>query len=63
MSKYYVKHWGFLLTWLIIMFGSIYGWFNNIFKLMAMHDVMTGEGFIRVAGIFVAPLGAVMGYF
>lgn len=63
MSKYSRNELGFLLTWLVIMLGSVYGWFSNIFKLMSMNEVMNGEGLIRVAGIFLAPLGAIMGYF
>lgn len=61
-NKYIRTEWTFILTWLIIMLGSMYGWVNNIFKLLGMTDVMTGEGVLRAAGIFLPPLGVVMGY-
>lgn len=38
------------------------GWVNNIVTLFGL-DGMSGELLLRVAGIFIAPLGAVLGYF
>ena len=51
-----------LIVWCIIVLAGGYGWVNNIITLFGMSDVWTGEGILRVAGIFAAPLGAVMGY-
>ena len=42
--------------------AAIYGWIMNIVTLWGMHDPLVGEGLVRIAGIFLAPLGAVMGY-
>lgn len=52
-----------LLIWCVIMLAGVFGWVNNIITLFGMSDVWTGEGILRVAGIFMAPLGAIMGYF
>jgi len=40
-----------------------YGWVVNIIYLFHMSTVMNGEGAVRIAGIFVPPLGAIMGWF
>ena len=51
----------FLYIGLVI--ASLTGWIWNIVKLSDLGlDPLTGEVVIRVVGIFVAPLGAVMGY-
>ena len=40
-----------------------YGWVHNIMALLDSADVMSvGQVVVRVAGIFVVPLGGVMGY-
>lgn len=52
-----------LLVWCVIMLAGFYGWVNNIITLFGISDVWSGEVFVRVAGIFMAPLGAIMGYF
>lgn len=39
------------------------GWIANIVKLVGMNfDHITGMLIVRAVGIFLAPLGAVMGY-
>jgi len=40
----------------------IYGWVCNIISIIDA-DALTGMVIARVAGVFVAPLGAVLGYF
>ena len=40
-----------------------YGWILNIIALAHMGTILTGEGALRIAGIFVPPLGAIMGFF
>lgn len=51
-----------LIVWAAIVLAGLYGWVNNIITLFGMSDVWTGEGVLRVAGIFAAPLGAILGY-
>lgn len=50
------------IVWAVLVLAGFYGWVNNIITLFGMSDVWTGEGILRVAGIFTAPLGAIMGY-
>lgn len=49
------------LIYLTILLLAIFGWFYNIYKLFQL-DGMSGELAVRVIGIIVAPLGAIMGY-
>jgi hypothetical protein len=52
-----------ICVWLVLAIISIVGWVSNIVKLYDLGlDPLTGEVVIRVVGIFVAPLGVVMGY-
>ena len=40
------------------------GWIMNIVHLVGMTNILaTGEGIVRVVGIFIPPLGAFMGFF
>lgn len=42
---------------------SLYGWLMNLIILWNMPlDPLTGQLIVRIIGIFVAPLGAVLGY-
>ena len=52
-----------LLMYFTIVIAALYGWIMNIVSLahMNMTDV-TGMLVLRVVGIFMAPLGAVLGY-
>lgn len=50
----------FLCLWA---FGVI-GWVWNIVKIVgSSFDVITGMLVVRVIGIFVAPIGCILGYF
>lgn len=52
-----------LIFYWILILGSIGGWIANIIKLSAMVDGGVTTMFVlRVVGIFVAPLGSIMGY-
>jgi hypothetical protein len=52
------------LLYLSIIIGGIYGWIMNIVQLVQNDIVWTsGMSIGRIIGIFVAPLGAVLGYF
>lgn len=44
----------------IVLFGAV-GWIMNIVAV-AQSDVVSGMVILRVVGIFMAPLGAVLGY-
>ena len=42
----------------------VVGWIMNIADLLGMDNILsTGEGIVRVIGIFIPPLGAFMGIF
>lgn len=44
-----------------IAFG--YGWLHNIIDLVTAEHMQASELVGRIIGIFIAPVGAVMGYF
>lgn len=48
----------------ILAFLSIAGWVANIVKLVlwTSFDPISMMGIVRIVGVFLAPLGAVMGY-
>ncbi len=51
-----------LLVVLLVLFGSV-GWVWNIVKIVQSgFDVITGMFIARCIGVFVAPLGAVLGF-
>lgn len=61
---------GFTATELMVCVGAVValagavGWVWNIVKLVGMSfDPLTGLLAVRIVGIFVPPLGAVVGYF
>jgi hypothetical protein len=48
---------------LLIMGLSLYGWLMNLIILWTMPlDPLTGQLIVRIIGIFVAPLGVILGY-
>ncbi len=57
---------GIAIVWLTVVLFAIFGWVNNIVKLVSHAGDLSTFGALeitRVIGIFVAPLGAVLGYF
>jgi hypothetical protein len=50
-----------LILIIFIIPATIIGWVANIVKLFSL-DTFSGELVIRVFGIFLAPLGAVLGF-
>lgn len=51
---------GFIALWIL----SIVGWVMNIVVLYgASFDPLTGPVILRIVGVFVAPLGAILGLF
>lgn len=52
-----------LLILLLLLFGVI-GWVMNVCKLVfALDDSLSLMLLLRVIGVFIAPLGAILGYF
>jgi len=53
----------FYVTYLLIIVFALYGWVSNIIILWNSFDApLTAKTIVRVAGIFVAPLGIILGY-
>lgn len=51
------------VIWLLMVGVMMYGWVANIITLYhSSFDTITGQLVLRVVGIFVAPLGSIMGY-
>jgi hypothetical protein len=49
-----------LVVWLL----GVIGWIMNLITIAnSSFDVITGMLVLRVVGVFVAPLGAILGYF
>lgn len=51
-----------VLVWLAIMVAAVVGWVLNI---VAIAQTTTFSGFVilRAIGVFIAPLGAILGWF
>lgn len=48
----------------LVLFGlAVIGWFMNIYKLIMHLPATDFETLIRIAGIPLAPVGALLGYF
>ena len=55
---------GWLLSCLAVFIVIAVGWVINISDLIEMTNVLnSGLGIARIAGIFIPPLGAFLGYF
>lgn len=51
------------LVWLAIVGALVYGWIANIVTIAHSNfNDITGLLVLRVVGIFVAPLGTILGY-
>jgi len=51
-----------LLFWVMLFFVSVYGWCMNIYYLITETDTL-GFMLTRMAGVFVIPLGVILGFF
>jgi len=52
------------LLWLAIIVAALVGWVMNIVAIFHSNfSSITGELVLRVIGVFVAPLGSIMGLF
>ena len=49
------------LILIVLALGAV-GWVANIVKMAAVADPLNGLFVVRAVGVFIAPLGAVMGY-
>lgn len=52
-----------LVVALSLIIGGIAGYIMNILSLCNSPDGISGLDMVRLAGIFIAPLGAVVGWF
>lgn len=52
-----------MLGCLVIIMAVLTGWIANIVQVcMHLHDPITGLFIAKIAGAFVAPLGAILGF-
>jgi hypothetical protein len=51
-----------LLIWLGLIIAGVYGWIMNIVEITRSEFALTGMMVARVIGVFVPPLGSVLGY-
>jgi hypothetical protein len=53
-----------IIFFAVVAVAGIGGWIANIVKLASMtFDPVTGMLVLRAIGVFLAPLGAILGYF
>ena len=53
-----------VLFWIFLVAGVLYGWIENIIILIhSSLNPLTALEIVRFVGIFVAPVGAILGYF
>lgn len=56
--------WAVIVAMAAAVVAAACGWFMNIINLLHNGDAMsTWELVMRVGGVFMAPIGAVLGYF
>lgn len=59
-----MKHIIALILWIALAIGGIAGWCMNIAAIIASDfSHLTGLLVMRVIGVFVAPIGAILGLF
>jgi len=52
-----------MTVWALMLALMLYGWIANIVTLWSsFDDPLTAKMIVRLAGIFVFPLGAILGY-
>jgi hypothetical protein len=55
---------GSFIVWVAFVGALVTGWIMNIVSLIHMTDPLSsGVGVLRIVGIFLAPLGSIMGLF
>lgn len=53
----------FGLVWLAIVASMVIGWIMNIFDVIGVTSPLNAEDALHIIGIFIVPLGAIMGIF
>ena len=52
------------ILWLVVIIAFIYGYFANIFTIVKLMSAPFGvEIVLRCVGLFMVPLGSILGYF
>lgn len=52
-----------IVIWLLFAGSIIIGWIMNIFDVIGITTPLNAEDALHIVGIFIAPLGAIMGFF
>lgn len=58
-----MKIWHALTVYAVILIPMMIGWVMNIIDIINSDFELTGLFVVRVCGIFIPPLGAVLGFF
>jgi hypothetical protein len=52
-----------MLVLVSLFFAAVFGWIANLFKIFGTSfEPLTAIAVMRIVGIFVAPLGSVLGF-
>lgn len=63
MTKDKTFNWVTLFQIVFLVLSATFGWVNNVVILATAVDTLSiGEVIVRLVGIFVVPLGVLMGY-
>ncbi len=55
---------GAFILYFVLVIAFIFGWIMNIIDIIhTLHGPINAMFIARIAGVFVAPLGAILGYF
>lgn len=55
---------GRAIFWVLVVLFIISGWIMNISEITSLESIeFKGEHILRIIGIFLAPTGAIMGWF
>lgn len=54
----------FGIVYVLLLLAAVFGWIMNIMAIIQMPVIeLTGMTVARIIGIFLAPLGAILGWF
>lgn len=52
-----------VVFWLALVVGIVWGWISNVINIMSYETLeMTGLLIVQIIGVFLVPLGALMGW-
>ena len=55
---------GMVIFWVLVVLFILSGWIMNISDIISLESIeFKGEHILRIIGIFLAPIGAIMGWF